>query len=78
MTIAAVSFTSESGDHYLSLFTDITGPVDFTDRLEEEFGDEFAYLYIKGVCTDDATEAALKSELAERIEQAQEGNDFYA
>lgn len=77
MTIAAVSFRSESGDHYLSLFTDIDGPIEFADRLQEEFGDEFSYLYVNGICTDDGTESALKRELLDRIEQAQEGDDFY-
>lgn len=77
MTVAAVSFRSESGDNYLSLFTDVTGPEDFVSRLEQEFGYEFAYLYVNGLCTDDETEKALEQLLLERIELAQEGDDFY-
>ncbi|UAV89638.1 hypothetical protein [Pseudomonas phage COT4] len=77
MSIVAISMRSESGDDYLSLFTDIQSPADLAQRLQEEFGDEFAFLYVECVCTDDETEQAMRQEVVARIEEAQEGEDFY-
>lgn len=52
MTIVSISFTSESCDRYLSLFTDIKGPKDLVSRLKEEYMDEFGYLRIDSYATD--------------------------
>lgn len=70
MSTVAISFTSESSDRYLSLFTDVTSIVELVDRLEETYGDEFAYLYVDAVCTDNGTEQEVQSAVAQRISEA--------
>jgi len=75
MTIVAVSMRSESGDDYLSLFTDADGPVEFADRMEEQYSEELSYLYIQCICTNDGTERSFHNELQSRIESAAQMRD---
>lgn len=73
MTTVAVSFTSESGDRYLSLFTDVGTPAEFVSRLEEEYGEEFSYLRVDAYASDDvAVEGDLIAALREALWAAQE------
>lgn len=73
MTIVAVSFTSESADRYLSLFTDVAGPEDLVSRLQEEYGEEFGYLRIDAYATDNLSEEnTLLSALKDALYKAQE------
>lgn len=71
MSIVSVALRTESGDEYLSLFTDIQSPSDFVSRLFEEYATELTYVYYVAVCTDDGTEGAMENALQEQIEHLQ-------
>lgn len=71
MAVVAVSFTSESCDHYLSLFTDIEGPEDLVERLKEEYGDEFAFMSRWQLVADEDTDE-LEQALRQALEEATE------
>jgi hypothetical protein len=47
----AISYVSESGDHYLSLFPDNDLFWSMLRKEREKFGDEFKYLYVLNVET---------------------------
>ena len=49
----AISFTSESGDRYLSMLQGISEVSEVVETIKEEYGEEFAYLYIDCVVTSD-------------------------
>lgn len=70
--IAAVAMKTESGDDYLSLFTDISSPEDFVERVEEEMSEELAYVWDVSVVTDCMAHSQLEQALYERIKQMQE------
>lgn len=67
MTIVAISFISESCDHYLSLFTDIQNSEDLVSRLKEEYNEEFGYLRVDSYATDDLKK---EGELINSVRQA--------
>ena len=76
MTIVAISFTSESCDHYLSLFTDIKNSQDLVDRLKEEYLDEFAYLRIDSFVTDEVSvEVGLIKAVRDALDEAEGARD---
>ena len=70
--IAAISFTSESGDHYLSLIEHYTNH-ELDQKLVAEYGDELPHLYINCVaclgekCWSD-NEKFIRSEVQKLIE----------
>lgn len=70
--IVAVCLRTESGDSYLSLFTDIQSPQDFVERVEENMGDELEYVYDISICTDCCADDVLTTALQERIEEMRE------
>tara|TARA_R110000851_G_scaffold278716_1_gene431811 strand:+ start:1299 stop:1508 length:210 start_codon:yes stop_codon:yes gene_type:complete len=45
----AISYASESGDHYLSLYGDIDNIESIVKAEKREYGDEFSYFYIKRI-----------------------------
>lgn len=77
MSVVAISMRTESGDDYLSLFTGVISPEDFVGRVEENMGNELAYVYYKAICTDNGSEAELGRALQVRIEELQEEEGFY-
>lgn len=72
MSTVAISFTSESGDRYLSLFKDVESPEHVADLVAKDYGDEFAYLYIDCVVTDNKTEKSVIQAVQTLIEEAQD------
>lgn len=76
MSIVAVSIRSESGDDYLSLFTDIKSPEDFVDRVAMNMGGELVYVCFHKVCSDDDSRVYSRA-LQERIEQLQQLEDGF-
>lgn len=70
--IVAISFTSESTDRYLSLLTEVGSAEEVADIVEMEYGDEFPFLYIDQVATDNGTEQEVMDAVQLRIEKAQE------
>lgn len=74
MTIVAISFTSESCDRYLSLFTDIKDADDLVSRLKEEYMDEFGYLRVDAYATDDPSSERV---LIPAVRLAIEDEDVY-
>ena len=74
VSIVAISMKTESGDDYLSLYTDIKDSEHFVSRVKEEMGDEFAYVYDFSICTDDSTEEALEEALYKKINEVQDND----
>lgn len=72
MSTVAISFTSESGDRYLSLLTDVHSPEHAAELVAEEYDEEFAYLYIDCVVTDNETEQEVVMAVQALIEEAQD------
>jgi hypothetical protein len=75
MTIVAVSMRTESGDDYLSLFTDIKDTQDFVNHVEDNMGEELAYVYSHSVCSDGDSQI-FKQALQQRIEELQDRGRF--
>jgi hypothetical protein len=72
MTIIAVAMRTESGDDYLSMFTGVVSPQDFVARVENEMGEELAYVYHTKIVADGEATNIYKHALQERIEQLME------
>lgn len=70
----AVSFTSESGDRYLSLVAHLEDPDLIAEELEIEYGDEFAHLYIDAIVSSTTLTEGIRSALIKRLEIAREGS----
>jgi hypothetical protein len=66
----AISYTSESGDHYLSLYEGVDSIQNIVRDEKYSFGDEFGYLYIQNIESTDIDEGALSIALQEAIEEA--------
>ena len=49
----AISFTSESSDHYLEIFDKKESPTEIVLTLEERFGEEWAYVSADNVESTD-------------------------
>jgi hypothetical protein len=75
MTIVAVSMVTESGDHYLSLFTGILCVEDFVERVEDNMGDELGFACTINVCSDGATRLFLDALLERRDQLLEERYD---
>lgn len=71
----AISFTSESGDHYLDLFENGETVEEIVNTLKENYGDEFQYLYIQNCESSNYDTEDVESKVTEAIEAAYEGDD---
>ncbi|WYN05103.1 hypothetical protein ISREJYDI_CDS0142 [Pseudomonas phage UNO-G1W1] len=70
--IVAVAMRTESGDDYLFLYDDIFGIADFVERVEDDMGEELAYVYHIDVKTDCCVDEGYERALRDRIEELQE------
>ena len=56
----AISFVSESGDHYLSLFDKGESPEEMITSMREEANDEWSYLYIQNVTSTELSKTEIQ------------------
>lgn len=71
----AISFTSESSDHYLELFEGEETIQDIVDVLKEKYSDEFKHLYLQNVLSSDYSISDLEEKVCEAIEVASEDEE---
>lgn len=73
----AISFVSESSDHYLSLFENKETIEEIIDSLKRGYGDEFQYLYVNKCVSTDHNVAVLGTEITKAVATAyqEEGED---
>ena len=76
----AISYRSESGDTYLSIFPAEASIQEIIDTEKECFGEEWAFLFIEDAVTltltDDELET-LTNEIHQSIEKAQEEEEYF-
>jgi hypothetical protein len=70
--ITAISYTSESSDHYLSLYTKGDTIKDIVKAEKVSHGDEFGYLYIQNIKSTGLSTVELRDALGEAIDAANE------
>lgn len=71
----AISFTSESGDHYLDLFENGETVDEIVNSLKEAYNDEFQYLYVQNCESSDYGTKMVVGKVTEAIESSFEGDD---
>lgn len=71
----AISFVSESGDHYLDLFDNGETIDEIVATLKENYNSEFQYLYVKNCESSNYNTEDLEGKLTEAIEAYYEGDD---
>jgi hypothetical protein len=64
----AISFASESGDHYLELFEGGETVADIVSILKEKYGDEFQYLHLHNSLSSECSESDLDRKICEAVE----------
>lgn len=71
----AISFTSESGDHYLDLFENGETIEEIVSNLKENYGSEFQYLYVQNCESSNYDTSEVEGKITEEIEASYEGDD---
>jgi hypothetical protein len=66
----AISFVSESGDHYLELFEGDETVEGIVGLLKEKYSDEFQYLYVQNCLSSTHNVPVLEGRVCEAIEGA--------
>lgn len=67
MMATAISFVSESGDHYLNLFEGDENIEDMIEILKEQYSDEFQYLYVKNCLSSNFSVKEIEHSVDEAI-----------
>lgn len=63
----AISFKSESSDHYVFAFDDFPSTLEVTNKITERLGSEVAYLYIMAIDSNHTDMAKYNRNMSDAV-----------